>query len=398
MTTTMLAPQQLPELDYALLDRQLDRVKSKVFIGNNAAFLGRIMCSVDFIWSTEVQTAATNGAWIKWNPYYFHFLSFAGRMSILVHELWHVGLMHMLRRGERIPEIWNAAADTVLDNMMDKDGYCVDSSLFPLELFPPGCKTFVNHEKYGTMSVEEIYDDMIQNSIQPPNSGAGMDLVEPEKGSSTQHQVINTVVAATHAAKLSNAAGTLPGDLETTLEKFLSPKLPWEQLLYNFFNELSDQDYSWSRPNRRYRDVYLPSLIDDHEGLDHIIYYLDTSGSVSDGDIIRFHSEFKYVKETFKPEKMTMVLFDTQIRKEYEFEKDDPFEKTVVVGRGGTSLVCVREHIIKNEPTAVVIFSDMLVTPMEPLPAGMNVPIIWIALNAHKDTKVNQGQLVFLNE
>ena len=89
--------------------------------------------------------------------------------------------------------------------------------------------------------------------------------------------------------------------------------------------------------------MYLPSLIDDDGGLDHLIYYLDVSGSISDGDIIRFHSEFKYVKEHFEPEKMTMVQFDTRITQEKVFHKEDPFVETHVVGRGGTSLVPVRE-------------------------------------------------------
>jgi predicted metal-dependent peptidase len=344
------------------------------------------------MWSTDVQTAATNGVWVKWNPYYFYFLSDAGRDSILVHEDWHVALMHMLRRGDRDPKIWNAACDTVLDNMMDLDGYCVDSSLFPPELFPPGCKTFVNHEKYGTMSAEEIYDDMIKNAVQPPPEYLDGDLVETD---GVQHTVVNQVVAASHACSL--AGGSMPGEIETMLKKFLASKLPWEKILHNFFNELANQDYSWARPNRRYQDVYLPSLQDDHGGLDHIAYFEDVSGSITEADSIRFNSEFKYVKERFQPEKMTLIQFDTDIQKEDVFLKDDPFDEVRIVGGGGTCLICVRDWIIEHQPTAVVIFSDLCVTPMQPLPPGLNVPIIWIAIN-NRGAKVNMGQLVHLNE
>lgn len=65
----------LPELDYLRLDRDLDRTKTRVFLGKNAAFLGPLMCSLEFKWDTTIETAATNGLMIKWNPYYFHFLS-----------------------------------------------------------------------------------------------------------------------------------------------------------------------------------------------------------------------------------------------------------------------------------------------------------------------------------
>ncbi|TIN00998.1 MAG: hypothetical protein E5Y34_11115 [Mesorhizobium sp.] len=390
--------QQRPELDFALLDRELDRAKTAVFLGKHAAFLGTLMCSVNFMWSEDIDTACTNGIYLKWNPYYFHFLSPKGRQSIIVHELWHVGLMHMLRRGNRDPKIWNAACDTVLDNMMDLDGYCVDSTLFPPELFPPST-TFVNHALYGTMPAEEIYDLMVKNAVPPPpNMGLGMDLIAPDPGSAQaiQHQVVNNVVGAAHSAALSGA-GNLPGEIQVTLNKFLSPKIAWESVLYRFFNELANQDYSWSRPNRRYSDMYLPSLVDDVGGLDHLVQFQDVSGSITDGDSIRFNSEFKYVKERFEPEKMTFIQFDTKIQKIDVFLKDDPFDEIKIVGRGGTDLRCVRDWIIANKPTAVVIFSDLECNPMEPLPADADVPIIWIALNNHKAT-VNMGTLVHLNE
>lgn len=145
------------------------------------------------------------------------------------------------------------------------------------------------------------------------------------------------------------------------------------------------------------KGIYLPSLQEEYDGLAHIAYFLDVSGSVQDGDILRFHSEFKYVKEHFQPEKMTMIQFDTRITKEDVFLKEDPFEETHIIGRGGTDLHCVREWIIEHQPTAVVVFSDLECAPMAPLPAGMNIPIIWIALN-NTGAKVNMGTLVHLRE
>lgn len=312
--------------------------------------------------------------------------------------------MHMFRRGDRHQKVWNYACDTILDNMMDLDGYLIDSSLFPPELFPPGSETFKNHAKYGTLSAEEIYDDMMKDPPPPPmggggagggsgsNKGIGQDLIE---GEAIQHQVINVVVAAAHSAKL---AGNLPGNVETILNKFLAPKIDWKTALYRFFNDLGGSDYSWSRPNRRYQNVYLPSIQEQYEGLEHVIYYEDVSGSITDEDALRFNSEFKHVHDYFQPEKMTMVQFDTRIQKEDVFLKDDPFEEVKIVGRGGTSLICVRDHIIKHQPTAVVVFSDLHCHPMEPLPSHLrNIPIIWIALN-NRSAVVPHGTIVHLKE
>jgi predicted metal-dependent peptidase len=136
-----------------------------------------------------------------------------------------------------------------------------------------------------------------------------------------------------------------------------------------------DEDYTWARPNRRHCDIYLPSRFTDDGRLAHLIYYFDTSGSTSNADITRFNSEVKYIQETLKPAKLTVVQFDTCIQHERVFLEGDDFSEIVVYGRGGTSLVPVREHILKHEPTAAVIFSDLECNPMAPL--GIEVPVIW---------------------
>jgi predicted metal-dependent peptidase len=144
--------------------------------------------------------------------------------------------------------------------------------------------------------------------------------------------------------------------------------------------------------------MYLPSIQPNDQGLQHVAYFLDVSGSVTEQMIIRFHSEFKYVKDRFEPEKMTMIQFDTKIQKVDVFEKDDPFEETHVIGRGGTCLICVRDWIVTNKPTAAVIFTDLQVSPMEPLAPHEMIPIIWVGLNADKSHKPPHGRVIHINE
>lgn len=399
----------LDDLDYAQLDKELDRTKTHVFIGTNAAFYAPLMCSLDFEWNLKIPTAATNGVSIMWNPLYFKALGKTQRISILVHELKHVALMHMLRRGNRDPKIWNYACDTVLDNQMDDDGYELNG-LFPQECgFGPDAKPFTNHA-YDNKSAEEIYEIYYKNPEKIPSpQGLGMDLIEGDgnqdgegngPGQITDAQkwgIINKVIAASHAAKLSGA-GDVPGEIQALLDKFLKPKLPWEQILYRFFNDLGEREYSWARPRRRYisQDLYLPSLV-ERDGLDHLNYYFDVSGSVTDPQVTRFNSEVKYVKEVFNPHKLSLIQFDTKIQDEIDFGQDDPFDGLLVKGRGGTSLVCVREHILKTRPTAAIIFSDMQCTPMKALPKSNQIPIIWIALD-NPNAEVPHGTFINLSE
>jgi len=362
---------------------------------------------MNFSWTVDIATACTNGIRLLWNPRFFLKTKPKSRGTVLLHELWHPGLLHMLRRGTREPYLWNLAGDIVINNMLDLEGHSFE-----------GLKPWLDH-RYDGWVTEAVYDDLVRrrdeeleelkttfpkfmwgHTDEETGEGDSGDIIEAESiddQKSIEHTVINNVVSAAHTAAISGGAGDMPGEVQITLKRFLSPKLPWDRILHQFFNELANLDYSWMRPNRRYQDIYLPGLVDDRQGLDHIVNFQDVSGSISDGDSIRFNSEFKYVKDTYQPEKLTMVQFDTQIQQEDVFLKDDPFDEIKITGRGGTSLVCVREWIVKNEPTAVVIFSDLECDPMEPLPPGLNIPIIWVALN-NRDAKVAQGQIVHLNE
>lgn len=392
------------DIDYEALDRDFDRVKAKVFLGKNAAFMGPLMCGLNFHWSMDVETAGTNGLSLQWNPKFYWSIPFHTRVTILVHELWHVALLHMLRRGDRDPEMWNISCDVCINNMLVQDGYTWE-----------GFRPYIDRNM-DNMPAEEIYEKRYGNvkvltrekiisefkdlpewrdfTFDMPLPEA--DLIEPGKDDEDPSGVINTVIGAYHSANMSGGPGSVPGEIELILKRFLSPKLPWEQLLHAFFHELANHDYRWNKPNRRYADIYLPSLQEEEEGgLDHIMYFLDVSGSISDMEVTRFNSEVKYIKDTFNPEKLSLIQFDTKIQDVQVFEKEDPFEELLVKGRGGTSLDPVHAYIVKHKPTAVVVFSDLHCPVMENLP--IPVPLIWICIN-NPDAKVTQGQLVHILE
>jgi predicted metal-dependent peptidase len=245
--------------------------------------------------------------------------------------------------------------------------------------------------KYIGWSTEEIYDDLLQNAEEIPMDGYVLSADVMPCDEKQANEAVSNVVAAVMTARLSNAAGALPGEVEVVLDQFLNPKLPWERLLFNYMNELTDTERSYARPSRRYQDILMPGNT-GRNGLDHLVYYLDVSGSVSDEEIALFNTEFKSVKEALEPERMTMVTFDTEIRNSYVFEKDQAFKKLVTSGRGGTCLKPVFEHMKKTAPTAAVIFSDMAVS----IPPNPGIPIIWICVNS-PDVTVPYGKLVHIS-
>lgn len=398
--------------DRETLDRMLERTKGRLFFGQKKAtgFLGSLLCDHRFVWDDTCTTAWCNGDTIGWNPRFFVWLTPDERVFVLAHELWHTGFDHMGRLGkERCPDIWNKAADYIINNMLEDHGFVAGPKLRDIV-------GILFDRQYDGMTTEQVYDLLPKPPGKPqpsPNGAAGspgaagqyaptQDPGQPMHGdlrpvpggdtSQGREKVLSKIVKAVQTARMSKEAGDIPGEIEMIVDKFLNPILPWEVLLMRFFTELSNDDYSWKRPSRRYDDEYLPSLMGEN-GLEHLIYYLDVSGSVSDADVLRFNSEVKYIHETLQPQRLTLVTFDTKIQDEYEFEKEMPFEKIVVHGRGGTSLDPVRRHIEKHKPTAAVVFSDLYVHPMEQNPG---VPVLWVCVG-NKQAQVHFGQLIHID-
>ena len=376
------------------IDDLLSRAKLFLFEKKNAAFLASLLSQTEFIWDESIKTACTNGLYIKFNPKFFMELPHETRVTVLAHELWHIAYEHVLsnRIGDRDPRLWNEAADHVINLQLEDERY---SFL--------GAEDCFKDKQYANMLTEAVYA-----RLEPPPKGnkpcpspgmggagqkggiLGNDIepLTPEQ----EMEVKAKIVQAVQAARISQDAGNIPGEITLSIDKFLNPKLPWEQLLRRFFTEQANEDYSWSKPNRRYDDVYLPSKFSE-DGLTTINYYLDISGSISDADILRFNSEGAFIKKEFNPEHLNLITFDTRIRDQYYFSEDMVFEQIVVTGRGGTDLHPVAKHINKTKPNVAVIFSDLWVDPM---PSVGSIPVLWVVIG-NPGATVPFGKMVHID-
>lgn len=364
------------------LDRQLEKVKKEVFLGSNAAFLGSILCSQEFFWDRDsfIDKVGTNGFHIRWGVNDFLECNFEERKSTLLHELWHVAMLHHIRRGARCPDIWNIACDYRINNDLRRDRYFIpDTWVVNPEL-----------DANGIMAEEQIYDLLMQNALPKPTKPR-FDLQQSGVPGQQTSQIA-AVVRAVQAAKMAGQVGSLPGGVIETLNSFLESVIPWRSVLAQWMTDLMDsEDFTWKRPNRRFQDIYLPSREREEGKLTHLTYFIDTSLSISNDDVKIFNSEVKYIQEVLKPDKLTLVQFDTRITKVRVFTEDEPFTDIEIRGRGGTSLIPVRNWIEEHKPTAAIIYSDLFCDPMEPL--TQNIPIIWAEIH-HKGVQVPFGKVI----
>ena len=341
-----------------------------------ARFLTSLLYSLKLVWADDMPTAGTNGILLKINPKFFYDLSKEERLFVVLHELWHVAKLHSIRRESRDPRLWNIACDYHINNLLLKENY----SSFKITVM----KDCLKDEKYKDLSEEEIYDELVK---QYPKGFPGNDFFETnlfgdlkEASPEERSKVVSKVMDATQTAK---AMGCDVGSgITTLLSKFIKPRINWKKVLSKYMTALFDKSgYSWGKPNRRYSDIYLPSKVDSDGRLTHLLYFLDVSGSIEESQIVRFNSEIKHIKESLNPDKLTLVQFDTRIRRVDVFTSTQKFTNIHVVVGGGTSYSDVRDYILKEKPTASVIFTDLCCTPMQ----EVDSPVIWVT--REKDLK-----------
>lgn len=402
-------------MDYtpAQLQRELDRTKSAIFLRRGEGFLAQALCSVTFVWAEDAVTAYTNGLICAINPHFFMRLKPEAREFVVAHLIWHIIMLHLLRGAGKNWRLWQMACDYWINNTLVSKGY-THPDIYP----------WLDY-RYNGMAVEEIYDDLVQRAengtlddleilwgYQDDNGNYDTnDLRNVTKGNQHEDQYSAPAIDPVDARKMAEIAmrvsqyaaqcgGSMGSDnpISELISNFLRPVVPWERILAPFLTALEGEDYTWRKPSPRYRKAYLPSRITGGKGgLDHIAFMGDSSGSMTQAQLVRINSEARYVKKRFNPEKLTLLNFDTTIQMELEMSRHDTFDEMRVVGRGGTDLRAVRNWIIENKPKAVVVFSDMDCPEMEPLPPESMVPILWIIFN-NSDAKVPHGKVFHVTE
>lgn len=352
--------------------RTLDKTVLGLFQGHASTFLTTLYCSLKFSWDEGIPTACTNGIFLKINPTWFSTLSEKMRVTLLAHELWHVAYMHMARVGERDSKIWNMATDYAINRMLVLAGFYFDNNP------TTGGLIGLHSDAYDGMSAEQIYEKLIEDATEielPFGEDFTAEENQEKLSPADLAQVMANVVRANTASQMNaQEAGRLPGDFTEMLAGLLNPKLPWESMLRRWLTERSEVGYNWRKPNRRYQDMYLPSR-GGEEGLAHLLWALDVSGSVTLNQLKIFNSELRGAKEAYSPERMTVVTFDTEIQNQWEFTGGDEIEGLTITGRGGTNMEEVFAIARKLRPSAMVIFSDMFCVIPEEIPG---IPVVWL--------------------
>ena len=356
-------------------------LKAKIELMTRSAFISTIALSVRHVITDATQTADVDGITIRYNPDFIQGQSVQQFAGLMAHECWHIAFQHLPRRGTRDPILWNVAGDYVINNMLIKGGFQI-----PVEgLLNP---------KYGEdWSTDAVYDDLVKEKTDFDTAGLMLDIVGPSTNEPTiDSEITNIIVRAKTQAQISNGheADDIPGEILRVIDKLLNPKLPWPVILNRFLNQRTQEDYSWSRRNRRFATTYLPSL--HSYGLGHITFAIDTSGSVDNKALQRMLSEIRGIQQVFNPQKMTIIDCDSVIHKVHDVNQQTDILSLKFSGGGGTRFQPVLEYVTKHPTQALVYFTDLY---GESELEEVDYPILWICNSDH--AKATIGETVYVD-
>ena len=254
----------------------------------------------------SVQTMATDGVSLFYNPDFVETLNAATLAGTLAHEVMHPALHHHVRRSGRDPKRWNVACDFAINPLL------VDAGLS----LPDGV---LIDDRFRGMSAEQIYnllesqseseteqdsgheggddepggreskDEASRGDSNSPSApvteggiGQVLDAQPPEEGTpNIEEQAREWDVAVNQATTVARQAGKVPAGLHRTLEGAAEASVDRRELLRRLWSETTPADYSWMRPNRRHlwTGLYLPGVV--REGVGEGMQCLENREDVS---------------------------------------------------------------------------------------------------------------------
>jgi predicted metal-dependent peptidase len=335
-------------------------------------------------------TAATDGCHYFYNYNWCRQLTDAELVFVIAHEVAHVVSLHMLRRGDRENNPWNAACDFAINGMLVAS-CAVGSPLTGVAAMPSITDPRTRRpepiglwdDRFINWTAESIYDELERSAtdlrlnwdqlLEP-----GVDREKAEAEAHARAAVAKSLIRA-REHRQQHDAGDKPGGWERLAEAGLYPKVRWQDRLRRRALSWGFDSISWDRPNRKYRPhgFYFPR----HRGyqLPDILFAFDTSGSVSDQFLGQMIAELNGLLTMARNSVVRVVCCDTVVQVVGDFHAGrrlDP-QQHKLRGGGGTDFRPVFDYARQEKRFRQVIYlTDTMGIYPEPPPQDLNT--LWL--------------------
>ncbi|KAA0273281.1 MAG: hypothetical protein EDM79_10155 [Chloroflexi bacterium] len=331
------------------LDEELQQTVSASIlrITERSAFFATLALYARFEASRQIPSAATDGRTIFINPEFWNKLTSPEQDGLLLHEVLHAALLHPTRRAGRHPQVWNAAADIVINGMILQEGYQL----------PEGGLRDKSLERLGT---EEAYEVLIKKAGPPPPpmndlldaspgdaesshgmTGSGHEMQEPgrtpgvgegegkESKEALEGHWRNALEQAQMAAK-TLAAGKMPAGIQREMPGVIGAQLDWRTYLWRYLTQTPTdfQDFDRRFVGQR---MYLDTLAGESV---QVLVCVDTSGSVGSVEIQTFIGEVRAILRAYPHLRCELYYADAALYGPYPLKPDSQIPAPQ--GGGGT--------------------------------------------------------------
>ena len=402
-------------------------------------FFGHLALRLRLVEDGKCDTAWSDGRIMAYNPVYIKILSRDKLKGLMGHVVMHPACRHHLRRNGREPRLWNMACDHAINWLLLEagltlpDGYLDDpdlrgktaddiyarlkaersrdraddqdrrvekeSATAAEEVDVPDVKPRAGRRQRAGQTDESSAtadegavtdapdpddDRHEQNPGDPGRSGEvrdapGADDASGGFGEETDEESqwrINLAQAAARARSM----GDLPAGLERWVERMLSPRLDWRQLLGRFIQALARCDYAWMPPNRRYlhQGLYLPSM--RSTDLPEVVVAVDTSGSVAPGEMDQFAAELSAILETCA-QTVHLLYCDSRVARVETLNRQDLPLSLTAQGGGGTDFRPAFDWVKDQglSPLCMIYLTDLACNRY---PQSPGYPVLWAHMGA----------------
>jgi len=367
-------------------------------------FYGHFLVGLNRLWSKDIPTAgvAKDGIGVKLvvNEDFFDNLNENHRKGLLKHELLHIAFGHLeIRSNFADKKLFNIAADLEINQYINpswlpEGGITMDT--FPELTLPAKAGTrkyyeLLQQEKDGGNSptLEHLLNEMDGNSPYDHSTWDEIDNLSEAEKKLIQRQIEHQLKETADAVEKSR--GSIPGELSNIISKLRTvepPKFDWKGYLRRFVGN-SNRSYTKilrRKPNKRYPDN--PGLKIKYRA--HTLVAIDTSGSVSDGELREFLNEIHHIHKTGN--EISIVQCDTKM---YDPEPFNPKKDFTVRGRGGTDFQPVIDHFNKypGKYTSLIYLTD----GEAPAPERCPKKVLWCLSSRSQETNHLPGYTIKLN-
>ena len=364
----------------------------------------------------QYPTFSTDGTALYYHPEAPEQYTDMEMLSVLGHEVLHLAGKHHVRLYGRDHDDWNTAADYIVNSQLKEAGFHLPDHWY-------------YDDKYTGLSVDEVYaqihkkpgpggaggggggqgpgQQQVNKSQQAPGGVRLPKNTDPKKADKTPSQTdlqaedqkwTQLVSQAKTAADLS--CGNIPGNVRRMIKDILEPRVDWRNVLREFVDRVVHNDYTFTRPNRRYMHtgIILPTLYNKEVG--RIAVVIDSSISTA-SYVQQFCSEISTILMEFDPEEIAVFDVDTRMHGDpVIFTKDDLPIKFDVKGYGGTRFSPAFEWIRDNadtydEPLCLIYLTDLGSSDypdFEP-----SYPTLWVNTEKTNWSTPPFGEIVYMN-